>query len=246
MRPLLIVLFACAGFALAQPRSIAVIAHRGAHTAHPENTPAAYRAAIEMRADFVEVDVRVTRDGKLVIMHDSTVDRTTRGHGAVARMTWPELRALGVPTFDEVLRLARGRIGVYVDAKQCPAGDTAGAIDRRGMADHVVVIGDLPFLKEVAARNPRIKVMPEAVSTANLGTVLRELHPRVIAFVVRDFRDDILAVAVRAKTDIFVTLLGSADKPATWQNAIDRGATGIETDRPAELLEYLRAKGLHK
>ena len=69
-------------------------AHRGASTRAPENTLEAFRAAVEEGAGGLELDVRVTRDGHVVVSHDATVDRTTDGTGAVARMTLPELRRL--------------------------------------------------------------------------------------------------------------------------------------------------------
>src|SRR5689334_13189345 len=122
--------------ATAQTRRVVAIAHRGEHLRNPENTVPAFREAIRLGADYIEVDVRTTADGKLVLMHDATVDRCTTGHGEVAKMTFDEIRALDagirkdpefagtkVPTFDEVLDLARGRIGVYVDVKQVSAKD---------------------------------------------------------------------------------------------------------------------------
>ena len=63
--------------AIAQQPGVAVISHRGEHLHHPENTLPAFRAALEAGADFIEVDVRTTSDGKLVVMHDGTVDRST-------------------------------------------------------------------------------------------------------------------------------------------------------------------------
>lgn len=71
-----------------------VVAHRGASAYLPENTMAAYARAVELGADAVEVDVHLTADGQMVLIHDETVDRTTDGAGAVAEMTLAELRAL--------------------------------------------------------------------------------------------------------------------------------------------------------
>jgi len=64
-----------------------VVAHRGAGAAAPENTMEAYRLAVEMGADAIELDVHLTSDGKLAVMHDETVDRTTDLTGWVAEMT---------------------------------------------------------------------------------------------------------------------------------------------------------------
>ena len=80
--------------AQAQESRVVAISHRGEHLHHPENTMPAYRAAVEAGADFIETDVRTTSDGKLVIMHDGSVDRRTNGHGDVANMTFDEIRKL--------------------------------------------------------------------------------------------------------------------------------------------------------
>jgi glycerophosphoryl diester phosphodiesterase len=230
---------------------VAVIAHRGEHLHHPENTLPAFQAAIDAGADFIEVDVRTTSDGKLVIMHDATVDSQTNGKGAVKDMTFAQIRALDVhgskvPTFDEVLDLARGKIGVYVDSKQVSAADMIAAVKRYGMQDRIVVYGGYQYLKDVAALRPKIKVMPEAVSAAFCRKLIDELHPRVIAFDAHDFTDEIIALAKNANADIYVDRFGDADTPASWQDAIDRGATGIQTNKPAELVGYLRSRGYHQ
>jgi glycerophosphoryl diester phosphodiesterase len=99
--------------------NIQVMAHRGASAYAPENTLAAFRLAIEQRADWLELDVQQTRDGHLVVFHDLRVDERTDGRGAVRELTLAQLRALDaggkfspqfagerIPTFDEVVRLA--------------------------------------------------------------------------------------------------------------------------------------------
>src|ERR1700677_1059601 len=93
---------------------VAVISHRGEHLHHPENTLPAFQAAIDAGADYFEADIRTTSDGKLVLMHDSSVNRTTNATGKVKDMTFDQIRALDagakfspdfagtkVPTFDE-------------------------------------------------------------------------------------------------------------------------------------------------
>jgi glycerophosphoryl diester phosphodiesterase len=252
-------LLALAGMAFGQTRQVVVIAHRGEHLRHPENTLPAYQAAVDLGVDFIEVDVRTSSDGHLVVMHDGTVDSRTNGTGAIAKMTLQEIRALDagikfapqfagtkVPTFDEVLELARGRVGIYVDAKQVSASDLVAALDRHKMLGKVVVYGGIPLLKEIAALRPEVKGMPEAVNLEVLRTAIQTLRPRVIAFYARDFTDELIAMAKKTGADIYVDRLGPADTPEFWQDAIDRGATGIQTDRPAALLEYLRAKGYHR
>jgi glycerophosphoryl diester phosphodiesterase len=243
--------------ALSAADRIMVIAHRGEHRAHPENTLPAIQAAIDAGADYVELDVRTTSDGRLVLMHDAKVDRTTNGTGAVREMTFDQIHALDAgakfspqfagakaPSFEEALALAHGRIGVYVDSKDIAPADLVAALTKADMLDQVVIYGGAGFLKRVQALGPSLKIMPEAVSAATLGKLLADLQPRVVAFDAGDFKDDTIAVAKHAGADIYVDRLGSADNPSAWQDAVDRGAAGIQTDRPAELAGYLRSRKL--
>jgi glycerophosphoryl diester phosphodiesterase len=98
------------------------IGHRGAAGHEPENTLRSFARAIELGAELIEMDVQLTRDGRLVIMHDKLVDRTTtNGSGYVAEMTLDKLRTLNagkgerVPTLEEVVELASGRVGLMVE-----------------------------------------------------------------------------------------------------------------------------------
>lgn len=96
-----------------KPANPQVIAHRGGTTGTPENTLAAFENAIALGADWLEMDVQRTRDGTLVVIHDTTVDRTTDGTGRVGDLTLAQLRALDagggerIPTFAEVIALAK-------------------------------------------------------------------------------------------------------------------------------------------
>lgn len=105
-----------------------VIAHRGACRHAPENTLAAFRMAAELGADGIELDAKLTADGLVVVLHDSTLDRTTTGHGRVADHTLAEIKALEagahfspefagepVPTLEEVLQAVGDRLLINVE-----------------------------------------------------------------------------------------------------------------------------------
>lgn len=139
---------------------VAVIAHRGGRGLMPENTLAAIRHAIDLGADYVELDIRATRDGQLVIMHDRSVDRTTNGHGDVKNLEFDYIRTLDagtkfdakyagekVPTFDECLALCRNRVHIYVDHKEAPTEAVLAAIRKHGMEKQVIVYNDPEDLK---------------------------------------------------------------------------------------------------
>ena len=250
--PMLLLALAAQG----QPSRVVAIAHRGEHLHHPENTIPAFQEAIRLGADFIEVDVRTTADGKLVLSHDGNVERRTDGKGEISKMTFDDVQKLDagiksgpqfagtkIPTFDEALELARGKIGVYVDVKQASAKDLVTHIDGHGMTDHVVIYAGLRLSKEIQELNPKLKVMPESQSVGAVKQLIEELHPRVIAFGARDFTPEIIRLTKEAKAEIYVDRMGATDNPAGWQSAIDAGADGIQTDRPGELIQFLREKG---
>jgi glycerophosphoryl diester phosphodiesterase len=255
LRTLCIALIAAAP-AAAQTRRVVAIAHRGEHLHHPENTLPAFEEAIRVGADFIEVDVQTTADGKLVLSHDGTVDRCTNGHGKVSEMTFDQVEALDagiktgpefagtrIPTFDQALDLARGKIGIYVDVKNASARDLVAHIEGHGMTEHVVIYCGLDLARKIQELNPKLKVMPESSSVEHSKLLVEQLHPRVIAFSARDFTPEIIAVAKQANALVYVDRMGATDGPEGWQSAIDAGADGIQTDRPGPLVEYLRQKG---
>lgn len=239
----------------AQSGHVVVISHRGEHLHHPENTIPAFEEAIRVGADFIEVDVRTTADGKLVLSHDATVDRCTNGHGPISAMTFAQVEALDagikagpefagtrIPTFDEVLDLARGRIGIYVDVKNVTAHDLVSHIDGHQMSGHVVIYCGLGLARQIQELNPELKVMPESSSVEHATQLVEQLRPKAMAYGAGDFTPEIIAIAKRANAAVYVDRMGLTDAPEGWQSAIDAGADGIQTDRPGPLVEYLRQK----
>ncbi|WP_028965736.1 glycerophosphodiester phosphodiesterase family protein [Sphingomonas phyllosphaerae] len=140
-----------------------VIAHRGCHERAPvrglgptpENSAAALVQCATLGADVMETDVRRSRDGYLVIMHDDSVDRTTSGTGKVADLTLAKLKALrlrqdeggadaaltdqAVLTLDELLTLAKDRVVLNLDVKDAIYGEVVDAVRRAGAQDRVIV-----------------------------------------------------------------------------------------------------------
>ncbi|SFL60490.1 glycerophosphoryl diester phosphodiesterase [Gracilibacillus orientalis] len=106
------------------------VAHRGASAHAPENTMAAFQKGVDMKSDYIEIDVQMTKDGELVVIHDTTVDRTTNGTGPVGDLTLEEIRRLDagswfseeftgekIPAFEEVLDAFRGKVGILIELK---------------------------------------------------------------------------------------------------------------------------------
>lgn len=111
-------------------KQVSNVAHRGATAYTPENTIAAFDLAVDMKADYIEIDVQRSKDGELVLIHDTTVDRTTDGTGKVGDLTLEQLRSLDagswkgeqfagepIPTFEEILDHYHGKIGILIELK---------------------------------------------------------------------------------------------------------------------------------
>ncbi len=132
-----------------------VIAHRGCWKETSENSLAAIRACVDMGVDMVEIDVRPTRDGVLVLMHDDTIDRTTNGAGKLSDFTYEELKQFRlkegkggkdaaltqeqIPTFREAMESARGEVLVNFDAKADVYEDAFDVLKTTGTIDQIVM-----------------------------------------------------------------------------------------------------------
>jgi glycerophosphoryl diester phosphodiesterase len=141
-----------------------VFAHRGAKRVAPENTLPAFEAAIRLGADGIELDVQYSSDGKLVIFHDLNLEKTSDGTGRVTAHTLEELRKFDagshfspefagtqIPTLDEVLGLAKGRLLVNIELKSLDITgaklgvDVVAAVRAHKMTDEVVISSFNPF-----------------------------------------------------------------------------------------------------
>lgn len=124
----------------AQPERV-VAAHRGASRYAPENTVSAFEKAMSMGAKAIELDVHLTSDGQLVVIHDARVERTTSGTGGVAALSAAEVAALDagswrspefvgerVPTLEQVLLLTSGRARLNIELKAVPGGPVAAKV----------------------------------------------------------------------------------------------------------------------
>lgn len=240
---------------LAPPKhgKVYVVAHRGAHIGIPENTLAAYRKAIEIGVDFVEIDLRVTKDRQIVSIHDSEIDGyALNGRtGKVADLTLAELKQLDIgsrvdsqwkderiPTFEEILQLCKGKVGIYLHLKDAPVELAVERVKQSGMAHQILWFADAARLEQVKALCPECVIMPDPGAEANLSQVIDRFHPRVVAAVWRNFSERFVQTCHQAGAIVIVDEWGKS----VWSKAIQWGADGIQTDSPAELIEYLGSR----
>jgi len=144
---------------------IEVTGHRGAAGLEPENTLRSIRKAIALGVDRVEIDVRVTRDGHLVVIHDETVNRTTNGHGYVKDLSFDELRRLDagkgerIPTLEEALKLTKGKVTLQIELKVPEATEPTIRLVEKEKAEREVIITSFmhDLLRKVHDLNPVLR-----------------------------------------------------------------------------------------
>lgn len=267
-----------------------VIAHRGCHNpaphhrlgSTPENSVAALEQCVTLGVDVMELDVRRTRDGHLVIMHDATVDRTTDGQGRVGDLTLAALKSLHlrdneggatapitaaqVPTLDEMLDRARGRIVLNLDIKDAIYAEVIAATIHAGAIERVIVknaagIGDpslaaiapydrVPFMPILSASDEAgtdlaaVMARQDSGSRRAVGYELPRMDERHLAAVAAEARRQKRRLWCNSLWEGFVRGMGGdidalRDPKAVWGRMIASGITMIQTDEPEMLVRYL-------
>jgi glycerophosphoryl diester phosphodiesterase len=139
------------------------VGHRGASALAPENTLRAFEVAIEHGLDMAELDVHLSRDEKLVVIHDADLLRVAGQTNQIADCTADELAAFDVPRLTDVLDLARGRLGIYVELKGARTGLALAELVRGGAADGVQLISGSFIPSLVAELKAAVPEVPRTV-----------------------------------------------------------------------------------
>lgn len=226
-----------------------LIAHRGDSRRAPENTLAAFRSAVAAGADWLEMDVQMTKDGALVVIHDETVDRTTNGSGAVRELTLAEIRALDagngeqVPTFAEAIALAKeSNIGLMpevksphlypgIEAKMVTAIESAGYEEKTALQSFAP-----QTLETIKTLNPRLQLCrlygPGEFSLSDSTPIVCPMAEMVALY------PWMLRQAQAEGRQVFVWF-GLIEHPLVMRLLLAFGADGLMVDDPATLTEIL-------
>jgi len=245
----------------AQKHKFTIVAHRGDHVDVPENTLAAYQKAIEHGIDYVEIDLRTTKDNVLVIMHDATVDRMTDGKGKVKDLTFAEIQQLkvqdkskpgsptyAIPTFDEVLKTCKKKVHIYLDFKDASVQQAYDMIRKYKMEREVLVYINAPQQyidwQRIAPAMPLMLSLPDNVKTVDeLKAFIAKTPVALLDGDYSDYTTDLVAAAKAAGITAWPDIQ-SAGESVNWDKALALGFTGLQTDHPAALATYLHGKGL--
>lgn len=247
-------------------KTILVAAHRGAHMGNYENSLASTKQSIRLGVDIVEVDVRTTKDGHLVLMHDSSIDRTTTGKGKVEDLTLAEIRKFRlrapygriseetVPTFEEFLKVTKGKIMVDVDMKTDNVTGIIEAVKRTGTSGEVFYFDDdYDQLDRIKELDPSAQIMPRARSYQMADSALVRFSPPIV-HIDPSFDTGELGDMLRKKhARIWINALGEVDCYIRYGNGEEalkeltkHGANMIQTNEPELLLQLLKSEGLHQ
>lgn len=269
-------------FGPADAEKVMVIAHRACWRLGPENSLKAIKGCIRLGVDMVEIDVRWTKDDHLVIMHDDTVDRMTNSTGLVRDLTLAQLRRLKlkeaqggpgslltserIPTLEEALIAAKGKILINLDAKGEVREQAFKAIEKLGMQDQILI------KSELAAADPKlmfagyigkvhymplIREGPEKLSDLVPGYDYTSPVAYEIVFQNDSYLIEGIEAIKRQGSRIWVNTLWDdicaghsddksvQDPDAHWGFLVsDLGVNMIQTDRPALFIKYLESIGL--
>ncbi|MBI3609603.1 MAG: glycerophosphodiester phosphodiesterase [Nitrospirae bacterium] len=234
------------------------IAHRGASGHAPENTMAAFRKAVEMGADWIELDIHLTADGHLVVLHDFTLERTAGDRRAVKVFTLEQLKTFDVglwwdeayrnervPTLDEVLSFAENRIKIQIELKR--GSSLYPGIEKRlieMIARHRAENRTAVSSFETDA----LKTLRELDRTIPLGLLTRKPRPKDILEDAKSLNVQSLHISTRRLSKEILTqahLNGlpvyayTVNRPLLMRRYLSMGVDGLFTNYPDRLCEVL-------
>jgi glycerophosphoryl diester phosphodiesterase len=232
-----------------------VIAHRGAHIGIPENSLPAIQKAIDLGCDFVEIDTRATKDGRIVSVHNASVDNYVVGKtGKVKDFTLKEIKKLDIgekvgpdwkntriPGIEEILQLCRGQIGIYLDLKEPLVPELLHIIQKYDMQREIVwyiPASRMELNKELKKLCYKCVPMPDPGPEKNIAEVVKQVHPRMIASDMGQLTESFVKTAHANDLKVFVD--EKKGTPEEWEQMIQWGTDGIQTDNPQGLIEFIK------
>ncbi|NOZ87819.1 MAG: glycerophosphodiester phosphodiesterase family protein [Deltaproteobacteria bacterium] len=233
--------------------TIMVSSHRGYHKYYPENSIAGLKAAAKVGAQFVELDVRHTSDDVLVLMHDSSLDRTTDGTGQVSDHTLAEIQKLTlkgcdpndpdtcrIPTLEEEMETAR-QLGMmlYLDQKTDRTDLIVDLIRKGDFFDVSLAYGDLSKVTDEYNQEPKLTVMPSVTNETEFEQALTSIDDLYIVEIgLVEAAPELASKIHEAGVKVQQDMLGTSDIRAAlgdysgWKKMIETGVDLPQTDLP--------------
>lgn len=240
---------------------VVAVGHRATAKFAPENTIAAIEKAIEVGVDLLELDIRQSKDGEFVLMHDVTVNRTTDGRGRVDEMTLQELQKLDagswfdasfkgerIPTLRDALAAMKGRAKPDIDFK---GGDPKQLVELLRDAGYdeplTLYCGDWDLMRATRDVDRRFLFRPTIpeYGEAGLTILIQEVDPPVVNINWPHVTRPMVRKVHLAGKLAFINTMGASDNEPGIRLAIETGADYIQSDQIDVLMRLLREQGLH-
>jgi glycerophosphoryl diester phosphodiesterase len=213
------------------------IGHRGARAYEPENTLRSFRKAVEMGVDAVEMDVRKTQDGQLVVIHDADVKRTTDGKGLVSELTLKEVKGFSaekgekIPTLKEALDFLDKKVKILIELKEAGVEEKVLALVREnGLQKNVIIVS---FLEEALRK---VRELDKEVATGLI--YVKHKNPVKAAldlkasYLLTLYRFTHTANVQKAHENGLKVIVWTINKPEEVAEYMKKGVDGIASDKP--------------
>ena len=263
-------------------KNILVVAHRGDWRNAPENSIQALQNSMDMGVDVMEIDLEMTKDSILVLMHDHTINRTMSGKGEVKSYTLDELKKMTlksahacptrhrIPTFEEFMLAAKGKMFINIDKCYPYLKEVKKVLEKTGTTNQVMINTEKNYKSNITDYGQLFTQLPmkanvdlDKMSVADVNEYIEKMKPHIMEMVFATDTSRFIQhheLVTNHKIKIYINSLwaslcaGHEDDIAveqhntkdSWDWIIMHGANIIQTDRPKELLQYLKTRGLHQ
>ena len=238
--------------------AVGIAVHRAANEFAPENTLSAMQLALELGVDYIEMDVRQTKDGISVLLHDGNLDRTTNGKGPVNKMNYKEVRALSagswfdpffvteqVPTLEEACKLLadhnqknRHKTYFYVDCKEINAKVLIDNLKKYNLLDEsVFYLNSTDQIGQIRALAPKARMMPGLGNANDLDKMIDKYHPYALDTNWKELTKELIDKAHAKGVKIFSDGFGKDMTPESYAKAIQAGIDVISTNKISVICE---------
>lgn len=237
--------------------AVGVATHRGANEFAPENTLAAMKIALTFQVDYIEIDIRQTKDGKSVILHDGNLDRTTNGKGPLNSMNFSEARALSagfwfnpyfaaekIPTLEEACQLLaehnkknKHKTWFYVDCKNINVKSLIENLSKYNLLDESVFYVNEKQIAQIRELAPKARMLPGLGSPKDLDSLIETCHPYALDVNWKDVTKELIEKAHSKGVKIFSDGFGEDQNVESYQKAIKAGIDVISTNKVSVICE---------
>lgn len=236
---------------------VGIATHRGANEFAPENTLSAMKIALFLDVDYIEIDVRQTKDSKSVILHDGNLDRTTNGKGPLRNLNLEEVRTLSagswfnpvfssekIPTLEEACRLvadhnnkAKHKTWFYVDCKDIDVKILIENLSKYGLLNESVFYVNEQQIRQIRELAPMARMLPGLGSPKEFDHLVETFHPFALDVNWKDATKELIEKAHARGVKIFSDGFGEDQNVDSYLRAISAGIDVISTNKVSVICE---------